>query len=90
MLSDAQSQVLRSQALMKAVANARADAVTVAGALGVNLTGTAEVVISQGYMPVVYDNYATGAMAKSVIAPTPIQPNDVTVSAQVDVTYTYR
>ena len=90
MLSDAQSQALRSQALKKAVANAHADADTVAGALVVNITGTAEVVISQGYSPVVYDNYATGAMAKSAIAPTPIQPNDVTVTAQVDVTYTYR
>ena len=39
MLSDAQAQALRSEALKKAVANARSDADTVAGALGVNITG---------------------------------------------------
>jgi len=90
MLSDAQSQLLRSQALKKAVANARADADTVAGALAVNIMGTADVVISQGYTPVAYDNFAIGAMAKSAIAPTPIPPNDVIVTAQVDIIYTYR
>jgi hypothetical protein len=90
MLSDAQSLALRNEALKKAVINARSDADTVAASLGVNITGTKNVDISQGYMPVAYDNYAGGTMAKSAMAvPTPIQPNDVTVTAQVSVAYTY-
>ncbi len=47
MLSDAQAQALRSDALKQAVANARADADSVAGALGVNITGTGAVDITQ-------------------------------------------
>ena len=90
MLSDAQSLALRNEALKKAVINARNDADTVAGALGVNITGTKNVDISQGYTPVAYDNIAMGgALTKSAMVPTPIQPNDVTVTAQVSVSYTY-
>jgi hypothetical protein len=91
MLSDAQSLALRSEALKKAVTNARADAESVAGAMGVNITGTGTVNINQGYMPVVYSNYqvADSVMgAKSAVA-TPIQSGDITVTAQVSVTYTY-
>lgn len=86
MLSDAQSQLLRSQALKKAVANARADADTVAGALAVNITGTSDLVISRGYMPVVH-NYATLAFGAREVAPTPVQPDDITVTAEVEITY---
>jgi hypothetical protein len=90
MLSDSQNQILRSEALKKAVVNARADADTVAGAMGVIISSTQNVDISQGYSPVVYDSsYAMWAMAKSEV-PTPIQPNDVTVTAQVSITYTYQ
>jgi uncharacterized protein len=90
MLSDEQAQVLRSQALSKAVTNARADANAVAAALNVTITGTQEADISQGYTPVVYSNYDTLALssAKAAAAPTPIQSGDITVSAQVSVTYT--
>jgi uncharacterized protein YggE len=90
MLSDEQAQVLRSQALSKAVTNARADADTVAAALNVTITGTQEADISPGYTPVVYSNYNTLALssAKAAAAPTPIQSGDITVSAQVSVTYT--
>ena len=90
MLSDAQSLALRSEALKKAVANARADADSVASALGVNITGMGTVDIYQGYTPTVFSNYqADSAMgAKSAVA-TPIQSGDITVSAQVSVTYTY-
>lgn len=90
MLSDDQAQVLRGQALQKAVANARADADTVAGALGVNITGMGTVDITQSYMPVVYSNYQldSAAGAKS-LATTPVQAGDITVNAQVAVTYTY-
>ena len=90
MLSDAQSLALRSEALKKAVANARADADAVAGAMGVNITGTGNVNIYQGYTPTVYSNYQvdTAVGAKSAVA-TPIQSGDITVTAQVSVTYTY-
>jgi uncharacterized protein YggE len=90
MLSDAQAQALRGEALKDAVANARADADTVAGALGVNITGTGTVDITQSYTPVVYASNQLGmeGAAKSA-APTPIQPGDITVNAQVSVTYTY-
>jgi uncharacterized protein len=90
MLSDAQALALRGDALKKAVANARADADTVAGALGVNITGLETIDISQGYTPVVYANYQMDSLSagKSAV-PTPIQAGDVTVTAQVSITYTY-
>ncbi|MDD1694844.1 MAG: SIMPL domain-containing protein [Methanoregula sp.] len=90
MLSDAQSIALRSEALKKAVANARADAEAVAGAMGVNITGTGTVDIYQGYTPTVYSNYKmdTASAVGSAVA-TPIQSGDITVTAQVSVTYTY-
>jgi uncharacterized protein YggE len=90
MLSDEQAQVLRTLALKNAVSRARADADTVAGALGTAVTGVQSVDISGGYAPVLFENYnAVDALTKSA-APTPIQPGDITVSAQVSVTYTIR
>jgi uncharacterized protein YggE len=90
MLSDAQAQVLRTEALKKAVALARADADTVASELGVTIVGVKSADISGGYAPVLFENYQAGnAMTKSA-APTPIQPGDVTVTAQVSVTYSIR
>jgi uncharacterized protein YggE len=90
MLSDEQAQALRSQALAKAIANARSDADTAAAALNVTITGTQEADISQGYTPVVYSNYDAQSFSstKAAAAPTPIQSGDITVSAQVSVTYT--
>ena len=91
MLSDEQALALRSEALRKAVAGARADADVVAVSLGVVITGTKNVDISQGYTPVAYDtSLVTLSMAKSSAVPTPIQPGDVTVTAQVTITYTFR
>jgi uncharacterized protein YggE len=90
MLSDEQAQVLRTEALKKAVTLARADADTVAGALGVTIVDVKSVDISGGYAPVLFENYNAGdAMMKSA-APAPIQPGDVTVTAQVSITYTIR
>ncbi len=88
MLSDQQSQVLRTEALRKAVAGARADADTVAAAMGTNISGIKSADISGGYYPVLFQNYQAGdsAAVKSV-APTPIQPGDVTVTATVAITY---
>lgn len=90
MLSDAQALALRNEALQKAIANARADADAVAGAMGVSITGTGSVDIYQGYTPTVYSNYAEdSARGAKVAAATPIQSGDITVNAQVSVTYTY-
>ena len=90
MLSDEQSQVLRTEALKKAVSRARADADTVAGALGTVILDVQSVDISGGYAPVLFENYnALDATTKSA-APTPIQPGDVTVTAQVSITYSIR
>jgi uncharacterized protein len=91
MLSDEQSQILRTAALKDAVSRARADADTVAAAMGVIITGVQSADISGGYSPVLFQNYATdGAALKSVAVPTPIQPGDITVSATVTITYTIR
>lgn len=92
LLSDEQSQVLRTEALIKAVARARADADTVAVALGTPIIGVQSADISGGYSPVLFENYQYSggdAMIKSA-APTPIQPGDITVSAQVSITYLIR
>jgi uncharacterized protein YggE len=89
MLSDEQAQVLRTAALNKAVSHARADADTVASALGVRITGVRDSDISGGYTPVLFENYVAGDMMKAA-APTPIQPGDVTVTATVSVTYLIR
>ena len=92
LLSDEQSQVLRTEALKKAVARARADADTVAGALETFIIGVQSADISGGYSPVLFENYqysGADAMLKSA-APTPIQPGDITVSAQVSITYLIR
>ncbi|MDO9035317.1 MAG: SIMPL domain-containing protein [Methanoregula sp.] len=92
LLSDEQSQVLRTEALKKAVLRARADADTVSGAMGTAIIGVQSADISGGYSPVLFENYQYqdgNAMMKSA-APTPIQPGDITVSAQVSITYLIR
>jgi hypothetical protein len=90
MLSDEQAQVLRTEALKKAVMRARADADTVAGALGTAVTGVQSVEISNGYTPVLFENYNAGDSVTRSATPTPIQPGDVTVNAQVSITYSIR
>ncbi|MCK9580658.1 MAG: SIMPL domain-containing protein [Methanoregula sp.] len=90
MLSDEQSQVLRTQALQKAVTRARSDADTVATTMGTTITGVKNADISQGYSPVLYQNYQYDAMggAMKTAASTPVQSGDITVSATVTITYT--
>ncbi|PKL58253.1 MAG: SIMPL domain-containing protein [Methanomicrobiales archaeon HGW-Methanomicrobiales-5] len=92
LLSDEQSQVLRTEALKKAVSRARADADTVAGALGTSIIGVQSADISGGYSPVLFENYqyAGGDALMKSATPTPIQPGDITVSAQVSITYLIR
>jgi uncharacterized protein len=92
MLSDAQAQALRNQALSNAVTNARADADTVASALNVTITGTNTADIAQSYTPVAYSQYnqAMDAAGAKIAAATPIQSGSITVTAQVTVTYNIR
>ena len=90
LLSEEQARILRTEALKEAVFNARADADTVAAALGTVITDVKSADISGGYSPVLFENYqAADVMAKSAV-PTPIQPGDVTVTAQVSITYSIR
>jgi uncharacterized protein YggE len=89
MLSDEQAQVLRTEALKKAVARARADADTVASALGVTIVDIKSADISGGYAPILFENYQAGDVMTKSATPTPIQPGDVTVTAQVSVTYAF-
>ncbi len=83
----------RSQALTKAVQQARADADATASALGVNITGVQEADIGSSLPPVVYDNtlMAKSYAAGSVPVPaTPVTPGEVTVSATVTVSYLFK
>jgi uncharacterized protein YggE len=86
LLSDEQAQVLRTEALKEASARAAADAQTVASALGVSIQSVKTAEVSQGYTPVLYQNYAKSDSASGA-SPTPIQPGDITVTATVTVTY---
>jgi uncharacterized protein len=85
LLSDEQSQVLRTEALKEATARAGDDAKTVASALGVTISGVKTVEVGGGYTPVLFQNYARAEAAGAVS--TPIQPGDITVTATVTVTY---
>ena len=87
LLSDEQAQVLRTEALKEATDRAAADARTVANSLGVNITGVKTADVSQGYTPVLFQNYAKSDAAVGGTVPTPIQPGDITVTATVTVTY---
>lgn len=88
MLSDQQQRVLRTEALKKAVDQAKSDADTVAAAMGTTISGVKSADISGGYYPVMFQNYqyAQGADVRAT-AETPVQPGDITVSASVTVTY---
>jgi uncharacterized protein len=92
MLSEQQQQVLRTDALKEAVNRARADADTVAAAMGTSITGVKNADISGGYYPVLFQNYQydVGNAALKSSAPTPVQPGDITVSATISVTYNIR
>jgi len=93
MLSDQQQKVLRTEALKKAVEQARSDADTVAGAMGTAITGVKNADITGGYYPVLFENYQyqyAGAADMKMASTTPVQPGDITVSASVSITYTIR
>ena len=91
MLSDQQQKVLRTEALKKAVDQARSDADTVASAMGTAVTGVKNADISGGYYPVMFENYQyAGNGDMKMASATPVQPGDITVSASVTITYTIR
>lgn len=86
LLSDEQSQVLRTEALKEATERAAADARTVADTLGVSIKSVKTAQIGAGYTPARFQNYAMeDAMASGVS--TPIEAGEVTVTATVTVTY---
>lgn len=90
-ISDEKAQSLRAQALIAAVAQARGDADTLAGALGVTITGVQDVTTYGSSTPM---NYAQESMsfdamgaAKSFYAPTPIEAGTLDVTATVNIVY---
>jgi len=77
----------RSQAIALAAKDAQAQALSLAKALGVTLGPVlkATTVAETGPAPVM--RMASMAMSASMSAPTPVQPNEVTVPATVTITY---
>jgi uncharacterized protein YggE len=65
---------------------ARADADAVAAAAGLTILRVKDITVGQNYYPIPYQ-YARYEAADKAAATTPIVPGDVTVSAQVTVTY---
>jgi uncharacterized protein YggE len=87
-LSPEKEKTLRAQALTEAVANARYDADVTAAATGVTITGVKSVSVGSVYVPVYYDNrYSGAAEMKSAAVPTPIEAGQITVTAQVSISY---
>ncbi|MCE5297817.1 MAG: SIMPL domain-containing protein [Methanoregulaceae archaeon] len=90
-LSPEKEKSLRAQALTEAVANARYDADVTAVATGVTITGVKSVSVGSVYVPIYYDNRYTGAAEmKTAAVPTPIETGQITVTAQVSISYLIR
>lgn len=88
MVSEELEQSLRADVLAKAVRKARADADVVAAAAGVTITGVKEINVGSYYPPVLYENARAGAAdMKTSAVPTPVEPGQVTISAQVSASY---
>ncbi|HDS45720.1 MAG TPA: DUF541 domain-containing protein [Methanomicrobia archaeon] len=89
-LTEERERDLRQQALTEACADARTKADAIASGLGLKIVGVATVteggVYTYPYRAGGYDEYAKYAPAPSVV-PTPIEPQDVTVSASIQVVY---
>lgn len=89
-LTEERERDLRQQALTEACADARAKADAIASGLGLKIVDVATVsevgVYTYPYRAGGYDEYAKYAVAPTV-APTPIEPQDVTVSAAIQVEY---
>ncbi|MFA5396415.1 MAG: SIMPL domain-containing protein [Methanomicrobiales archaeon] len=88
-ISDEKAQSLRAKALVAAVAQARGDADTLAGALGVTITGVQDVTTYGSSTPMAYADsnaYVGGGAVKSY-APTPIEAGTLDVTATVNIVY---
>jgi len=89
-LTEERERDLRQQVLMEACTDARAKADAIASGLDLKIVGVATVtemgVYTYPYRAGGYDEYAKYAAAPTV-APTPIEPQDVTVSASIQVEY---
>ncbi|HUU76127.1 MAG TPA: SIMPL domain-containing protein [Methanoregulaceae archaeon] len=89
LLSEELEQSLRAEVLTKAVDRTKTDADAVAAAIGMRIIGVKEVSVGQSYSPVLYQSarYESDAAMKGAGVPTPIEPGELKVSAQVSVTY---
>ena len=89
-LTEERERELRQQALTEACTGARAKADAIASGLDLKIVGVATVtetgVYTYPYRAGGYDEYAKYATAP-MVAPTPIEPQDVTVSASIQVEY---
>lgn len=90
-LSPDKENEYRAEALVAAVDEAQKDARIVLEALGRNLGSVKTVNVQESYNPPVYygssDSAAYMIQAESAPAPTPIDPGDVEVTADVSITY---
>ena len=88
-LTEERERNLRQQALTEACADARTKADAIASGLSLKIIGVATVtetgVYTYPYRAGGYDEYAK--YAAPTVAPTPIEPQDVTVSASIQVEY---
>jgi uncharacterized protein YggE len=85
-LSEERQQQLRAQAITNALRMARADADAVAGAAGLTILRVKDITVGQNYYPIAYQGVENAGAADTAVT-TPIVPGDVTVNAQVTVTY---
>lgn len=86
-LSDEKARAVRNVALQEAVVQAKADADTVAAATGVQIIGVRDISVGASYPPIRYDSYSAAGSGISQKVPTPIEPGQITESAQVTITY---
>ncbi len=89
-ISDEKAQSLRAQALIAAVKQARGDADTLAGALGVTITGVQDVMTYGSSTPMAYADtmsYDNRGESTKFYAPTPIEAGTLDVTATVTIVY---
>ena len=88
-LTEERERDLRQQALTEACTDARTKADAIASGLDLKIVGVATVtetgVYTYPYRAGGYDEYAK--YAAPTVAPTPIEPQDVTISASIQVEY---
>jgi uncharacterized protein YggE len=86
-LSDETRADLREEALDRAMSSARTDAEAIASSAGLTVTGVQSASTSGGYSPA-YEVRETAADSGGSGAPTQFEGGSVTVTANVDVTFT--